>query len=208
MKLKIFDKQNLNVPNMLSLIRLLLVPVYVLLFLDGRKYAALITFAAASLTDLLDGYIARKHHLVTDLGKLLDPVADKLMVLTAMVSMSFGSREIQPVLPRSAVLIVLVKEILLMIGGLGFLKLNIVVHSRYIGKIAHTVFIIGLIASYFHDWFARVCAHWLITPDLILIWLAVVLTLFALVSYCTYYIKTAMAQYREKENGAEPSKKQ
>lgn len=208
MKLSIFDKKNINVPNVLSLIRLLLVPVYIVLFIDGKKYAALGIFAAASLTDLLDGYIARKYQLVTDVGKLLDPLADKLMVLTAMFSMSFGSSTIKPVIPLAAVLIVLVKEILLMIGGLVFLKFDIVVHSLMIGKVAHTVFILGLIASYFHDWFVRVCAGWFMTPDLMLIWLGVILTMIAMVTYLVVNIKQVAAKSREKEADSALSEKQ
>ena len=88
MTLKEILKKNLNVPNVLSLIRLLLVPVYLILFVRGQKTAALVVFAAACFTDLLDGRIARKYNLITDLGKLLDPVADKVMILTAMFSMT------------------------------------------------------------------------------------------------------------------------
>ena len=88
-------RKNLNVPNVLTMIRLLLVPVYVVLFVSGQKYAALVTFLAASLTDLLDGRIARKYNLITDFGKLVDPFADKVMVLTALLSMAIGSSAIR-----------------------------------------------------------------------------------------------------------------
>ena len=91
MTLKEILKKNLNVPNVLSLIRLLLVPGYLILFVRGQKTAALVVFAAACFTDLLDGRIARKYNLITDLGKLLDPVADKVMILTAMFSMTIGN---------------------------------------------------------------------------------------------------------------------
>jgi phosphatidylglycerophosphate synthase len=70
-----------NIPNALTILRLLLVPVYVRLFDENRYIAALCVFVAASLTDLLDGYIARKYHLITAFGKLMDPLADKIMVL-------------------------------------------------------------------------------------------------------------------------------
>ena len=61
--------------------------------------AFLATFLAASLTDLLDGRIARKYNLITDFGKLVDPFADKVMVLTALFSMAIGSPAIPPVVP-------------------------------------------------------------------------------------------------------------
>ena len=187
-------RKNLNVPNVLTMIRLLLVPVYVALFVSGQKYAALVTFLVASLTDLLDGRIARKYNLITDFGKLVDPFADKVMVLTALLSMAIGSSAIPPVVPWVAVIILLMKELVMIIGGLVMLKHGIVVYSRLIGKTAHCVFIAGLVATYFHDWFAQVCAGWPLTPDLLLLWLGVCITLCALV----FYVSDAIRKAKEK----------
>lgn len=78
----------MNLPNKLSILRVLCIPVIVvLLYLndDGCRIAAGILFILASLTDLLDGHIARKYNLITDFGKFIDPVADKLLVLTTLV---------------------------------------------------------------------------------------------------------------------------
>ena len=78
----------MNLPNKLSIARVLCIPVIaVLLYLnsDACRIAAVILFILASLTDLLDGHIARKYNLVTDFGKFIDPVADKLLVLTTLV---------------------------------------------------------------------------------------------------------------------------
>ncbi len=77
----------MNLPNKLSILRIILVPVFVALFFLSWEYARLVAagiFVLATLTDFLDGYIARKHNLVTDLGKLLDPIADKLLVTAAL----------------------------------------------------------------------------------------------------------------------------
>ena len=77
----------MNLPNKLTMVRVVLIPVYLVLWhLDFtfNNYAALVVFVIASLTDFLDGYIARKHNLVTDFGKFMDPLADKMLVLTAM----------------------------------------------------------------------------------------------------------------------------
>lgn len=186
-----YIKKNLNLPNVLTLIRLCLVPVYVAFFVRGMKYAALITFLAASFTDLLDGRIARRFHLITNFGKLMDPFADKVMVLTAMASMAIGNAAIPPVIPWAAVIILLGKELVMVIGGVVMLRHGIVVYSSMIGKVAHCVFIGSLIASYFHEWFLGACPGWPLTPDLILLWLAVCLTLCALVFYVNQSIKTA-----------------
>ena len=74
-----------NVPNVLTMIRLALIPAFVALHACGHAKLALLVFCIASATDWLDGYIARKHNLITDFGKLMDPLADKLMVCTALV---------------------------------------------------------------------------------------------------------------------------
>lgn len=186
-----YIKRNLNVPNVLTLIRLFLVPVYIVLFSLGHKYAALAAFLLASFTDLLDGRIARKYNLITDFGKLMDPFADKVMILTAMFSMAIGNESIKPVIPWAAVFILLLKELVMIIGGVALLKHGIVVYSSMIGKVAHCVFIASLVSSYFHDWFALNCAGWPLTPDLILLWIAVLLTLCALAFYATHSIKAA-----------------
>ncbi len=193
MTLKETLKKNLNVPNVLSLIRLLLVPVYLILFVRGQKTAALIVFAAACFTDLLDGRIARKYNLITDLGKLLDPVADKVMILTAMFSMTIGNDAIHAVIPWAAVLVVLAKELMMIAGGALLLKHGIVVYSSMVGKVAHCLFIAGLLLSYFHEDFVRLCSGWPMTPDLIVIWAAVVCTLCALCFYVWKNVRQAKA---------------
>ena len=97
-----------TIPNVLTMIRLALVPVFVVLFLNGHKMASLAVFVAASLTDMLDGYLARKLNQITDFGKLFDPLADKLMVLSAMVCQGIAG-----VFPWSAIIIVACKELLM-----------------------------------------------------------------------------------------------
>ncbi|MDH4244462.1 MAG: CDP-diacylglycerol--glycerol-3-phosphate 3-phosphatidyltransferase, partial [Nitrospira sp.] len=79
---------SINVPNVLTLARILLIPVFIILFVHptpDQSLAAAIVFAVAAVTDMLDGYIARRTGQVTKLGKLLDPIADKLLVLSALI---------------------------------------------------------------------------------------------------------------------------
>ena len=75
----------MNTPNILTLIRVVLVPVFMWVLLSGWYVAAIIIFAIASLTDQLDGYIARKNNQVTTFGKLMDPLADKILTISALV---------------------------------------------------------------------------------------------------------------------------
>ncbi|MCC6968549.1 MAG: CDP-diacylglycerol--glycerol-3-phosphate 3-phosphatidyltransferase [Nitrospira sp.] len=82
------QESNINLPNVLTLVRILLIPVFVMLLIDPtpeRALSAAIVFVVAAVTDLLDGYVARKTGQITKLGRLLDPIADKLLVLSALI---------------------------------------------------------------------------------------------------------------------------
>jgi len=85
---KEIGQDSINLPNFLTMVRICLIPVFVLVFLaptPDRSWAAAVIFTVAAVTDLLDGYIARRTGQVTKLGKLLDPIADKLLVLSALI---------------------------------------------------------------------------------------------------------------------------
>lgn len=172
-----------NVPNVLTLLRALLIPVYWALFMNNYVYTALAVFVIASLTDLLDGYIARKHNLITNFGKLMDPLADKLMVLSVMLSQA-----LKGYLPWAPLVILLVKELLMVLGGAFMLRKKIVVYSKAIGKIAQTFVVCALILTFFQSAFDAIQ----VPVHLIVLWIAVALTLTAL----AFYAKSAWRQYR------------
>ena len=170
-----------TIPNVLTMIRLILVPVFVVLFLKGHKMASLGVFIAASLTDMLDGFLARKLNQITDFGKLFDPLADKLMVLSAMVCQG-----IVGVFPWSAIIIVACKELFMVIGGLLMLKNDVVVYSNYVGKAAQVCFILSLVLAFFHDELAARGVQ----LDIILLWITVALALCAMVIYIIGSVRT------------------
>ncbi len=163
-----------TIPNMLTILRLILVPVFVVLFFNGQKIASLIVFLAASLTDLLDGYLARKLNQITDFGKLFDPLADKLMVLSALVCQG-----IDGVFPWAAIVIVGCKELLMVLGGAWMLKKGIVVYANYAGKTATVLFIAALVLAFFHEPLAEAG----FPADQILLWASVAMALTAMVIY-------------------------
>jgi CDP-diacylglycerol--glycerol-3-phosphate 3-phosphatidyltransferase len=104
----------MNLPNKLTLGRLILIPFFVLFFylnFTGHYLVSLAIFAIAALTDFFDGYIARKYNLVTDLGKFLDPIADKVLVLVAMTIIIAD--------PKSTNLFAQIGEIGIILGGIG-----------------------------------------------------------------------------------------
>ena len=163
-----------NVPNLLTMFRLILVPVFVLLFWNEQPMWALAVFIIASFTDFLDGYLARKWNQITDFGKLFDPLADKLMVLTALICQGLAG-----VFPWSAIVIVAVKELVMVLGGFLMLGRGIVVYANYFGKAAQVCFIISLILSFFHKDLAAQG-----NPlDLILLWITVGLAVAAMLIY-------------------------
>lgn len=101
----------MNLPNKLTLLRIVMIPVFVVLALQtgtGMQIAALIVFLLASFTDFLDGQIARKNNLVTDFGKFADPIADKLLVMSALVVFVGQSR-----LPSWACILMLAREFII-----------------------------------------------------------------------------------------------
>ena len=174
-----------TIPNVLTILRIILIPVFVVLFFKGQKIAALCVFCAASLTDMLDGYLARKLNQITDFGKLFDPLADKLMVLTAMICQTFWGP-----LPLIAVLIVAAKELMMVLGGVFMLSKGVVVYSNYYGKAAQVGFIAALILSFFHDQFAEGnIMLWGMTPDILLLWITVALAIIAMIVYAVEAVK-------------------
>ena len=179
-----------NIPNVLTMLRIILIPVFVAVFFstphDRDKIAALVIFAAASITDMFDGMLARKLNQITDFGKLFDPLADKVMVVTAMVCQALIG-----VFPWIAIIIVGVKELIMMLGGIFMLSKNVVVYSNYVGKTAQVFFIASLLLSFFHPSLAagNVCLFGMMI-DCVLLWITVAFSLTALVVYAAGSLKT------------------
>ncbi|MBE5786547.1 MAG: CDP-diacylglycerol--glycerol-3-phosphate 3-phosphatidyltransferase [Clostridiales bacterium] len=120
----------MNLPNQLTCLRIILIPVCLLLWALGLPWPSAIIFALACVTDFLDGYIARKQNIVTTFGKFADPVADKILVLCAMIFLCADGR-----LPAWAVSIVAARE--LMVDGLRLVSVGKgnVIAAGWLGKI-------------------------------------------------------------------------
>ena len=182
------------IPNILSIFRICLVPVFVIAyFTDGNdiKYYAILVYAIAGFSDFLDGYIARKYDAQSKLGKLLDPLGDKLMTFTVLICITIA----RPIL-LWAVLVFFVKEILMGIGGL-------VIHKKahvelppanFIGKASTFVFFLVCVTLML---FSKI-------PDSIAIILtaaAICLTMIALFVYLNSYIKIMKSRSKKKDSG-------
>ena len=133
-----------NIPNILSVIRILLVFVFVWLFFALEKpYVALLIFLIAGLTDVVDGYLARRNNWVSNLGKILDPLADKLMQCTVLVCLY-----IRHYIPIWFVIPFFVKELFtLLIGFIVIKRRSVAVVSKWYGKMTVCLFYATIAAS-------------------------------------------------------------
>ncbi len=167
----------MNLPNKLTVLRVIMVPFFVLFMLtdlggEANKWIALAIFAVASLTDMLDGKIARARGLVTNFGKFMDPLADKLLVCSAMICLIPSGK-----LPAWIVIIIIAREFIISGFRLVASDNGIVIAASYWGKfktVAQMVMIIVLIAD-FGGVFNVVGTA--------LIWVSLILTIVSLVDY-------------------------
>ena len=134
----------LNLPNSLTISRILLIPVFVYLFSDpteDRSFAAAVIFAIAALTDLLDGYVARRRGEITNLGKLLDPVADKLLVAAGLVLLvQFQRVEVW------LVIAIIAREIIVTGARAVAAREGFIIEADSLGKVKVITQIFGIIA--------------------------------------------------------------
>lgn len=137
-----------TIPNLLSFIRILLIPVFAYLYYNDMKIEAVAVLAASGLSDMFDGKIARRFNQISALGKILDPVADKLTQITiaVMLFLDFKSADNKMINAFGWVFLVfLIKEAVMIIGGLVMLLMNIRPGAAEIyGKVATTVFYVGM----------------------------------------------------------------
>jgi CDP-diacylglycerol--glycerol-3-phosphate 3-phosphatidyltransferase len=141
--------KNMNLPNKLTLLRILMIPVFVVLLLWGPKpacnYAAALVFIAASLTDAADGHIARKYNLITVFGKFMDPLADKLLVCSAMICLVDLGR-----IESWIVIIIIAREFIISGFRLIAVEKGTVIAANYWGKfktVTQMVMVILMVAN-------------------------------------------------------------
>jgi CDP-diacylglycerol--glycerol-3-phosphate 3-phosphatidyltransferase len=170
----------MNLPNKLTLFRVILIIPFVVLLLGGHEieaisayadYIALVIFIVASLTDLLDGKIARKYNLVTNFGKFMDPLADKLLVCSALICLIELGR-----IPAWIVIIIISREFI--ISGFRLIAADnrVVIAASYWGKFKTTFQMIMVCLM-----IANISALSVLTQ--IIMWIAVILTVVSLVDY-------------------------
>ena len=167
----------MNLPNKLTVLRVILIPFFVvsLMIENGAnqtfRYVAAAIFIIASLTDMLDGKIARKYNLVTNFGKFMDPLADKLLVCSALICLiQLGQ------LPAWMVIIIVSREFIISGFRLGAAEQGIVIAASYWGKFKTTFQMIAVVLMILNF-------EALSVVTLICTWAALILTIISLVDY-------------------------
>ena len=167
----------MNTPNKLTIARMIIVPFLVIFLLTGwggeaNRYISLTLFVVASVTDWFDGYLARKNNLVTNFGKFMDPLADKLLVCSAMICMIDLKR-----LPAWFVIIIIAREFIISGFRLIAAENGIVIATNYWGKFktASQMIMIILLILHFDGIF--------VILEQIFIWLSLALTIISLITY-------------------------
>ena len=183
-----------NIPNALTIVRFLLIPLIVFYVLTGQYIAAFITLTISGLTDVLDGCIARKFNFITNFGKLIDPLADKATQIAVLASLTFKG-----IIPLWMLLIVFVKEIVMVAGASFLYGKKLVVSSRWYGKLATVLFYVAIVCSLFIEyWNASINpSSPLFGFDDYIYYLAIATTIFSLIMYFKQFYQDG---YLKKEN--------
>ena len=183
--IKYTKKELFNIPNILTYLRILSIPFYMYFVISGGLnnitkyvYIGLAIFLIAASTDLFDGAFARKFIQVTDIGKVLDPLADKLMHMTVLLSLV-----IIGYVHWIFIIVIAAKELTMVFFGIYLTKNNVVLQANMMGKIASAVLSAGVLLSFFNSFYTKWDLIWILCPNNIVLIIAVILTYTAFVNY-------------------------
>lgn len=199
-----------HVPNILTIIRFLLIPIIVIFAFEDNYIATIIVLTISGITDVLDGYIARKYNFITNFGKLMDPLADKMTQVALL-----GTLTIQKIIPIWIIVVVIIKEFLMVSGASFLYGKELVVSSKWYGKLTTVLFYIAIVCSLFTQyWNGTLVGH----PEYSLptlpefhtyiYYLAVITTIFSLIMYIkAFYLQGYLKNAIEQESKDETNNK-
>lgn len=176
-----------QIPNILTIFRFILIPFIVINLVYDSYIAAFIIFTISGLTDILDGFIARKYNFITNFGKLIDPLADKCTQIITL-----GTLAIKDIIPMWIIIIVILKEFIMVAGASFLYGKELVVSSRWYGKLATVLFYIAIVCSLFIKQF-----DFSFDFSIYIYYLALISTIFSLIMYIKAFY---MQGYLKKEN--------
>ena len=162
------------IPNYLTIIRLILVPIIFALILYEHYTMAIIVYIIANITDVLDGFIARKFNLISDFGKLMDPLADKITQVGTILALI-----LKRIIPFWILIVISLKEItMIIVASVLFKKKIVTVHSKWYGKAATVLLFIAIVFTLLSE---KIVVLSKVT--IYLYYLSIAMTLFAGVMY-------------------------
>lgn len=169
-----------TIPNIISFTRILLIIPFIVFFLLRKYFIAFGFILLSGISDCLDGFLARKLNQISDLGKLLDPVADKLTVISVVICMGNLIPEIFPI-----AVVLIIKDVLMLIGGFYLLKKEIIPPpAKWYGKVATIVFYVSMVTIVFFRGFLEYEVYLL---TMILLSLTFIVMMFALIKYAIVF---------------------
>ncbi|MFD2117021.1 CDP-alcohol phosphatidyltransferase family protein [Paenibacillus yanchengensis] len=175
----------MNLPNLLTSLRFVMIPIYIAVFASGHMIPAFFVVVAAGITDVLDGYIARRTGQITQLGSMLDPLADKLMLITVFVSLLVTKH-----IPLLAALAMFVRDVLMIVAGiLAHIRGMKTVPANWMGKLTTVLMYVAIMMIFFGLSYA-----------ITLLWVVIVFSFVTLLVYIGQFRKLNMATPVKKVN--------
>ena len=188
-----------HIPNILTIFRIVLIPFIVLSIVNNQFSLAIVLFTISSISDILDGVIARKFDFISDFGKLMDPVADKLTQVSIVCTLA-----IKGVIPIWIFIVLILKELIMMLGGLYLYKReDIVVYSKWYGKCTTVLIYLAVISSFLIEVFPVIGKEFSflgynITFDVVIYTVALMFAFFSLLSYIQEFGKNVLKKIKNK----------
>lgn len=170
-----------HIPNLLTILRFIFIPIILYFIFTGNYIFGIVFFTISGITDVLDGCIARKFNLISNFGKLMDPLADKLTQISVLASLVKVD-----IIPFWILVIVILKELLMVVGASFLYGKDVVVYSKWYGKLATVLFYLAIVVSLITKLF-NLTGFWS-NFDLVIYCIALVCTVFSLIMYvkCLY----------------------
>lgn len=170
------EKMFKHVPNILTILRFLFIPIILYFIFVGNYIVGFIFFTISGITDILDGFIARKYNFISNFGKLMDPLADKLTQISVLASLV-----IVDIIPVWILVIVVLKELIMVIGASFLYGKDVVVYSKWYGKLATVLFYLAIVISLITKQFG-ITGFW-VNFSLAIYCIALASTVFSLIMY-------------------------
>lgn len=170
-----------HIPNILTILRFIFIPIILYSIFTGNYVLGIVFFTISGITDVLDGFIARKFNLVSNFGKLMDPLADKLTQICVLASLVKVN-----IIPFWILVIVIMKELLMVVGASFLYGKDVVVYSKWYGKLATVLFYLAIVISLITKQLG-LTGFWG-NFDLAIYCIALICTVFSLIMYvkCLY----------------------